>query len=803
MRRLTTPFLGAAALVGLVGRVARGEPGLRVATDQHGDFLLIGNTIGYDCAGENQPIVGDVGTNACNQAGKDDSAPDLFWRSFDTAADKPLATKWLPSEARSTAVLTVPTGARVTHAFLYWAATNVNSTPGASVLLERPGAALSQTITASQSFVSTANTFQSVADITPIVQEYGSGAYRVGGLSVLSFIDRDANVAFGGWTMVAFYELGSEPMRNLALFDGLDVMDVSSEQSLHLNGFLVPNAGFDAKLGVIAYEGDASSTGDRLFFNDVELSNALNPADNFFNSTRSWLGQRENHIGDYPQLTGASGSMAGMDLDVVDVHAMLHSGDRSATLRISAGFDEVYLGAFVTSIGTFRPNFGSSSKTVQDINGGAVLPGDVLKYTITIANTGNDGSVETVLSDPLSPALTYVPNSLTIESGANAGAKTDAAGDDQAEYLPSERRVVVRLGTGATATAGGALIQNAASTVSFRVTVNASALGTVANQAVISAGGQIGAPVSVTVTGNGVTPGIPTNVTVDQCQANAECRGGTPVCNTTASPKVCVGCMADSDCGGLTSGRVCAQDHTCIHGCRGLGGNGCQAGLVCTSTTTGIGYCFECVQDSDCGGPTSGRICDIEHNRCADGCRGAAGNGCQSGSVCTSVDTHAGACVECSSDADCGATASGRVCDPTNHACRDGCRGVGGNRCASGVECTSVDASIGACVLDGGDAGDASDASDASPDIEPIVEAAVPDSAPPVVEVPDVVVPPPDNRGAGGANPWDDVVAQGNGVSCSAASSGLGLGHGAAWLLGALGLAGGVLQRRRRSRSRG
>jgi MYXO-CTERM domain-containing protein len=54
------------------------------------------------------------------------------------------------------------------------------------------------------------------------------------------------------------------------------------------------------------------------------------------------------------------------------------------------------------------------------------------------------------------------------------------------------------------------------------------------------------------------------------------------------------GCTVDADCGGATSGRVCDQAISrCTPGCRGTGGNTCPVSLVCSSTTTAIGHCSD------------------------------------------------------------------------------------------------------------------------------------------------------------------------------------------------------------------
>ena len=64
----------------------------------------------------------------------------------------------------------------------------------------------------------------------------------------------------------------------------------------------------------------------------------------------------------------------------------------------------------------------------------------------------------------------FVPGSIRL----NGAAVSDAAGDDLGEFAGG--RVVVRLGTGATATAGGTLARGASATVSFQVTVATSGL---------------------------------------------------------------------------------------------------------------------------------------------------------------------------------------------------------------------------------------------------------------------------------------------------------------------------------------
>jgi hypothetical protein len=180
----------------------------------------------------------------------------------------------------------------------------------------------------------------------------------------------------------------------------------------------------------------------------------------------------------------------------------------------------------------------------------------------------------------------------------------------------------------------------------------------------------------------------------EPCLGDGDCR--TNVCSDTG---VCATCESDADCGGPTSGKVCdTLQKLCRDGCRGTGGNGCPEGRRCTSTDDTIGRCVECEADSECGDATSGRVCD--EGTCKDGCRGSEGNSCPEGQKCSSEDGSIGACGACGSDADCGDVTSGRICEDTSRTCVDGCRGEGGNGCPGGAVCSSTTAAPGTCAFD-------------------------------------------------------------------------------------------------------
>ena len=576
-----------AMLMSIGAEEARAAQTLRVQVDQKGDFLLIGNTLGYECgAGTPMPVVGTVGN--CGNTGLADSAPDIFWRSEAPGAGQAQANNMVTvAQARSTAILTIPAMANVTHAFLYWGANIPNGDP--NVTLDRPGG-FSQNLTAIQTYTNINDSYQSVADVTAIIQAQGSGAYRVSGVDGANIVNVNNNNNFAGWWMVVFYELASDPPRNLALFDGFDNVSQMNPQNLTLTGFLVPPVFTAAKLGVVAFEGDNSIPGDSFSFGPAPaLTDLQNPADNFFNGTRSALGVPVSNMGDLPQLTGTAQSMSGIDIDVVDVTTKLMAGQMSVPIAATSTQDNYYLAGFVTSIPTFKPDFSTSEKTAVDVDGAPLLPGDTVEYTIVVKNTGNDTSVNTVLTDPLPMGVTYAPGTISISAGANMGAKTDMTADDQCEYTGATRTVTCRLGAMANGTMGGQMLVNESTTVVFRVTVDPTASGTILNQATINAGGLLGAPAEGTPTdGNGVAQNgePPTPIVVEQCITNAQCPMQAPICNVAADPNVCVQCLMDSDC--PSGAPVCDATNACVcipsgaevcdgkdNDCDGVVDNGC------------------------------------------------------------------------------------------------------------------------------------------------------------------------------------------------------------------------------------
>jgi uncharacterized repeat protein (TIGR01451 family) len=677
----------AVALVTIPSATAVAGPTLRHQADLTGDVVVVGSSLAIDC-GAGAPQPSGVTVSCAGQANVADTAPDLYFR--DDIANATITA----TQARTSATLDLPAGATVKYARLYWAALKVGDQPDKTVTLDYLGGpptaiTADQTWSQTYGFASHPDWFyyQSSADVTQWVSTWGPGDFRVTDVEGLALAGVDVDRAFSAWTLVVFYENKGDELRNLALFDGFTPIDptlMMPSASVNLSGFLVP-PGFAAKMSVFAYEGDDAYDGDHFTVNGKQMSNAANPASNFFNSTRSSLGMPVSGSFDVPAFSGGSNSMGGYDLDVVDVTSVVAAGDTSAVVGADSALDIFFLGGFVTSITNKSPDFGSMTKSAVDVNAGAVLPGDVIEYTVAARNDGNDTAVGSVIVDVLDAGLAFVPGSIKVLDGGNLGAKTDAKADDQGEYDAATKTVTVRVGTGASGTLGGALAPGETAKISFQAKVVAT-MGSIPNQGSITAAGQAGGPKKTWLSdGDSTSIGSqPTVVVVNECNTDAMCSGTKPHCDTKTH--TCVPCATDSDCSN-------------------------PATPACEPT----GACGQCSKTNVSACTSQKPVCDLGTDTCAVCTTGAMGDATKckndpAGPVC--VAGMGATFCGCTKDADCGNTTSGKVCDTaTTETCIPGCRGIGGNGCPTGLVCTSKDSSIGMCVTGTGGSGGAAGSS--------------------------------------------------------------------------------------------
>lgn len=665
----------------LAASTAAAPPKLRHQADQQGDVLVLGSTLALDCSTA-LPAPPSGTTTACaTQTQIDDTAPDLYWR--DNLANTTITSE----QARTSATLTLPAGAQVTYARLYWSALKVGNSADQQVTFDMKGGAVN-TVNADASWVESYGFathpdwyyYQSTADVTNIVAASGAGDFRVSGVTGLPLTGVEVDRAFSAWTLVVFYENKGDELRNLALFDGFTSIDPGfpgqEKAEVTLSGFLVP-PGFSARMTAFTYEGDTVYKGDSFTFNGQKLSNAQNPIDNFFNAGRSYLGNPVSGALDVPKLSGAPGTMGGYDLDTADVTSLVKAGDNKAIVGASSDLDIFLLGGFVTSVTNKAPDFLGFEKNATDLNGGALRPGDEVEYVLSAKNGGNDPSTGTVLSDVLDSGLDYVPGTLELVAGGAVGIKTDATDADEAEYDAATRTIRVRVGNGASGTSGGKVAVGETVTVRFRVKVTAQT-GSIPNQGEIKGSGESGSPEKSWFSdADPLTPGAqPTIITIEECNTNADCPANKPFCDTTT--KTCQPCSNDSHCTDPNA-PACQPDGTCGE---------------CSSTNSVM-----------CSGAKP--VCNTIKGQCAP-CNPGAPDQCISdpgGPVCK-VDPNNDSFCGCDKDPDCGNPTSGKVCNVgVTDMCMDGCRGKDGNGCPTGYQCTSTDATIGQCVPETGNNG--------------------------------------------------------------------------------------------------
>lgn len=438
---------------------------IRYTTNTEGDIAIFGNEI-LTCPSSNSRCA-----QAQEGAALNNNIFDMIYVDIDND----------PSTFNSSkAYIRLPDGAEVLYAGLYWGAdvSDTSLDTRDNIKLKSPGDTTYKQLTGTV-IGTRGRDYHSFVDVTSTVKSAGNGIYTVADITANT--GRDAH---GGWALVIAYTAPEEPPRNLTILDGFAFVGTSSTVDVSVGGFLTPAQGpVNTRLGIVAYEGDRGVKGETLQLNSTFVGDSINPTDNFFNSTISRLGNKlYERTPDYDNTLG-------FDADVVDASGILPNNATNAVITMSSN-TEVYSPGVVTfSTELFAPKLGivKAGKNISR-DTGTNFPGDTIEYTISVKNTGLDNAKDTVLNDAIPVNTTYVPGSLSIVSGANPGSKTDAAGDDQAEFDSVNNKVVLRIGSGANSSIGGTIATGEETSMKFQVTINADApdQAKIDNQASIS-----------------------------------------------------------------------------------------------------------------------------------------------------------------------------------------------------------------------------------------------------------------------------------------------------------------------------
>ncbi|HEX8066223.1 MAG TPA: hypothetical protein VF520_06835 [Thermoleophilaceae bacterium] len=340
----------------------------RYGSIQRGDLRIAANTI-MSCSGN-----GGGCTSARAGTGTNDNGS---WTMANVDVDADATTF-----NSSTADLTLPSGAVVLYAGLYWGADTEAGSGGAAaptpassnqVRFKVPGSLTYSTVTATQLDTSSTNVteYQGVADVTAAVTAAGSGTYTVANVQAGTGQDR-----YGGWALAVAYRVAGAPVKWVALYDGLDSMGfggVDGAIDITLDGFTAPATGpVAADLGIVGYEGELGYANETLALNGSGISDALHPANNPFNAAITRLGT---------QVTAKNPNYVnqlGFDSAVFNASGMIAPGSTSSTLSMSTTL-ELYLPGLVTLVSDVAAS--APVNTALPSIGGTVQDGQTLTAT--------------------------------------------------------------------------------------------------------------------------------------------------------------------------------------------------------------------------------------------------------------------------------------------------------------------------------------------------------------------------------------------------------------------------------------
>jgi large repetitive protein len=363
----------------------------------------------------------------------------------------------------SSATLSVPAGARVVKAFLYWAADlseGVNRPTPNGPADAAPGGADPDTNTqwkkadlrvgsGSYSTIDATDptrngvwkgiaswysqpgqdpgfAYQVRADVTAEVNA-GLTATRRRARSAAKNDPVDVTVAnvqagkgynrYAGWNLLVVWQTPTAAYRNITIFDGFDFVQVEGGQQLvvgplNFTGFdTPPNGKVDAHVTTWTTEGDRAITGDYLALGAVSdtcdaqkpLTDALHPANNFFNSTISRDGTDDG------DRTPDYSNQMGFDLATVDVpEGTIPNAANGASVCLGTNGDTYFFGGIVFDTLIQAPNLQISK--VADKSTAA--PGDTVTYTTEVTNPQRSPD------DPLGPTA---PATVTIADPLPSG----------------------------------------------------------------------------------------------------------------------------------------------------------------------------------------------------------------------------------------------------------------------------------------------------------------------------------------------------------------------------------------------
>ncbi|EOW2626212.1 TPA: isopeptide-forming domain-containing fimbrial protein [Enterococcus faecalis] len=323
--------------------------------------------------------------------------------------------------------------------------------------------------------------FSNYADVTSILQgdKSATGSYTLADIPMTSSLNGQYQYYnFSGWSLFVVTKDQASKSRAFSIYYGARGNAAGTNNEFTMSNFLTAKQGnLDPIVTWFTVQGDKYWTGDNAQIKNsagtwVNISNTLNPVNNAMNAT---VTDNDEHMVDkYPgKFAPDHPNFLDIDIDRMAIpEGVLNAGQNQINFRTTSSGDDYSTNAIGFAVNAETPEFEIKKEIVEPKETYKV--GETITYRVSLKNTKADSeAINSVSKDALDGRLNYLPGSLKVISGPNSGEKTDASGDDQAEYDETNKQIIVRVGNGATATQGGSYKADTAETIyEFKAQIN-------------------------------------------------------------------------------------------------------------------------------------------------------------------------------------------------------------------------------------------------------------------------------------------------------------------------------------------
>ncbi|WP_416336671.1 isopeptide-forming domain-containing fimbrial protein [Enterococcus faecalis] len=318
-------------------------------------------------------------------------------------------------------------------------------------------------------------------DIKALLQgdKSATGSYTLADIPMTSSLNGQYQYYnFSGWSLFVVTKDQASKSRAFSIYYGARGNAAGTNNEFTMSNFLTAKQGnLDPIVTWFTVQGDKYWTGDNAQIKNsagtwANISNTLNPVNNAMNAT---VTDNDEHMVDkYPgKFAPDHPNFLDIDIDRMAIpEGVLNAGQNQINFRTTSSGDDYSTNAIGFAVNAETPEFEIKKEIVEPKETYKV--GETITYRVSLKNTKTDSeAINSVSKDALDGRLNYLPGSLKIISGPNSGEKTDALGDDQAEYDETNKQIIVRVGNDATATQGGSYKADTAETIyEFKAQIN-------------------------------------------------------------------------------------------------------------------------------------------------------------------------------------------------------------------------------------------------------------------------------------------------------------------------------------------